>query len=110
MAEKRYAEGILFMAAEAFCLYEVFSFNHKGNTYYKKYQEAETTPDAVRFRELTEKYDRKRNAYILAAAGVWALNLVDTYFIVKNKKNPKIVLNIQSGQDQGMALSVSYSF
>jgi hypothetical protein len=110
LAEKRYAEGVLFLAAEVFCLYEVLSFNHKGNTYYKKYQESETTPDTVRFRELTVKYDRKRNAYILAAAGVWALNLVDTYFIVKNKKNPKIVLNIQSGQDQKMALSVSCSF
>ena len=110
LAEKRYADGALCLAAEAFCLYEVLFFNHKGSIYYRKYQEAGTTPDAVRFRELTEKYDKKRNAYILAAAGVWVLNLVDIYIIVKNKKTSKIKLNIQSGQDQKMALSVSYSF
>ena len=110
LAEKRYVEGVLCLAAEAYCLVEAFSFNHKGSTYYRKYREAGTTPEAVRFRELTEKYDKKRNTYILAAAGVWVLNLVDIYVIVKTKKTSKIKLNIQSGQDQKMALSVSYSF
>jgi len=109
LAEKRYLEGVFFLTAEAYCLFEVFSLNHKGNESYKKYREAETPPDAVRFRDLTEKYDGKRNAHLLAAAGVWVLNLVDAYLIVKNKKNSKIKLNIQSGQDQ-MVLSVSYSF
>lgn len=110
LAEKKYAEGIFFLAAETFCLVEIFSFNHQGNANYKKYREAETTEDAVAFRDLTVKYDKKRNAYILAAAGVWVLNLLDIYLIVKNKKNPKIKARIQSGQDQRTTLSISYSF
>jgi hypothetical protein len=110
LAEKKYVEGVIFLTAEVCCLANLIYFNHKGNTNYSKYREAETTTDAVRFRDLTEKYDKKRNAYILAAAGVWVLNLLDTYLIVKNKKNPKIGISIQSGKDQRTTLSVSYSF
>lgn len=110
LAEKKYAEGILFLAAETFCLVEVFSLNHKGNAHYNKYREAERAADAEAFRDLTVKYDKKRNAYILAAAGVWVLNLIDIYLIVKNKKNPRIKARIQSGQDQRATVSISYSF
>lgn len=110
LAEKRYLEGVAFLTAELFCLYEIFSYNRKGNRYYKKYKEAATVDDAVAFRELTEKYDKRRNIYMLAAAGVWALNLLDIYLIVKSKQNKQIKVKLESGADKKLAFTISFSF
>jgi len=110
LAEKRYLEGAVFLAADLFCLYEVFNFNRKGNRYYKKYKEAGTIDDAVAFRELTEKYDKRRNIYMLAAAGVWALNLLDIYIIVKGKQNKKLKLKLESGANKKLGFTLCFSF
>jgi hypothetical protein len=109
-AEKRYVEGVLFFAAEAFCLYNIFSYNHKGNKNYALYKDATNVDDAVKFRELTEKFDTKRNISILAAAGIWMINLIDIYLIVKSKEKKQLKMKIESGKNKILAFSVSYSF
>jgi hypothetical protein len=66
--------------------------------------------DAVRYRELTEDYDKKRNIFILAAVGIWAVNLLDIYVIVKKKEKQKIKLQLQSVDYKGMAVTLHFSF
>ena len=112
LAEKRYAEGVLFLAAEAFSLYEILSYNHKGNWHYDRYKRADSREEAVRYRGLTEKYDRRRNAFILAAAGIWAANLVDIYVIVKKKENTKkaLRLSLEQGGIEKLAVHFSLNF
>ena len=112
MAEKRYVEGVLFLSAEIFALYKVFSYNHKGNRAYSQYKDATSVDDAVHFRQNTENYDKKRNQYLLVAAGVWVINLIDIYFIMKNKdkKASNLRLKLESGTNKSLALTVSYRF
>jgi hypothetical protein len=111
-AEKRYLEGAAFLAAETFCLYKIFSVNRLGNKNYILYQRAETRDDAVRYRQLTKKYDTRRNQFMLAAAAVWAVNLFDIYLIVKNKEKKKnaFVLKIEQGEHRRMSLTASFRF
>ncbi len=108
-AEKRYIEAALLLSAEVFALYKVFDYNHKGNQSYDKYREADNVEDTVKYRELTEKYDTRRNQYILVAIGVWALNLIDIYLIVKNKKKNNLRLTLNSGVKK-LAFTLSYRF
>jgi hypothetical protein len=110
LAEKRYVEGFLFLGAEVFSLYQIFYNNHKGNIYYGRYRDADNVEDAVRYRELTEDYDRKRNIFIFAAVGIWAVNLLDIYVIVKNKEKQKLKLQLQSVDHKGMAVTLHFSF
>ena len=111
-AEQRYIEGILFFAADVFCAYKILSNNHKGNKNYQLYKEAENVADAVKYRELTEKYDKRRNQFILAAVGVWAVNLIDIYVIVKGKEKKKknIQIKLKSGENKQISFTLSYSF
>jgi hypothetical protein len=112
LAEKRYIEGVVFLSAEIFALYKVFSYNHKGNTAYAQYRDAANMADAVHHRQMTEDYDKKRNQYLLVAAGVWVINLIDIYFIIKNKekKGKNLRLKFESGKNKDLALTVSYRF
>ena len=112
IAEKRYLEGVIFLSAEIFCFYKIFSYNHKGNDYYDLYKKADNVLDATEYRELAEKYDTKRNRYILAAAGVWIVNLVDTYIIVKKKgkKQRNLRLKFKLDENKDLAFTISYNF
>ena len=112
IAEKRYIEGILFLSAEIFCFYKIFSYNHKGNSYYNLYIKTDNVNDAIKYRALTEKYDTKRNRFILAAAGVWIINLIDIYIIVKkkNKKERNLRLKLKLNENKDLALTFTYSF
>jgi hypothetical protein len=112
LAEKRYIEGVLFLSAEIFALYKVFSYNHKGNTAYAQYKDATSVDDAVRHRQMTEDYDKKRNQYLLVAAGIWVINLIDIYLIMRNKdkKGKNLRLKLESGKNKSLALTVSYRF
>ncbi len=111
-AEKRYFEGVVFLSAEIFALYKVFSYNHKGNDAYARYRAADNVADAVQYREWTADYDTKRNQYLLVAAGVWVVNLIDIYFIMKSKDNKRknLRLKLESGKNKSLALTVSYQF
>ena len=112
LAEKRYLEGVLFLSAEIFALYKVISYNHKGNSAYARYKDASSVADAVHHRLMIEDYDKKRNQYLLVAAGVWVINLIDIYFIMKNKENKgnNLRLKFESGKDKSLAFTVSYRF
>jgi hypothetical protein len=112
IAEKRYLEGVIFLSAEIFCFYKIFSYNHKGNDYYDLYKKADNVLDATEYRSLTEKYDTRRNRFILAAAGVWAINLIDIYLIVKkkDKKERNLKLNFNLDENKDLAFTISYSF
>jgi hypothetical protein len=112
IAEKRYLEGALFLSAEIFCFYKVFSYNHKGNYYYNHYKKADNVSDAVKYRGLTENYDIKRNKFLLAAAGVWIINLIDAYSIVRNKekKRKSVNLKLDYNEKKDMLFTVSFSF
>jgi hypothetical protein len=85
LSEKQYVKAALFGAAEIFCLVEVIIFRGNGNKAYKKYRDAVDFETAVDFRLQTEKYDRRRNTAILAAAGVWVLNMIDIFIFAKKK-------------------------
>lgn len=112
IVEKRYAEGLFFLSTEIFCFYKILSYNHKGNHYYDLYKKADNIGDAINYRELTEKYDIKRNTFFLAAAGVWVINLIDMYLIVKhkrkNQRNPQLKFGLNGYKE--LAFTVSYSF
>lgn len=112
LSEKRYVEGFLFMAAEAFCLYEVFVNDHAGNRNYGLYKKAETMDDAVFYRQLTEKYDTRRNRFLLAAAAVWAVNLLDIYRIVTHKKGKdgSLSFRIERGQNELLSITARCRF
>ena len=112
LSEKRYLEGIFFSAAEAFCVVEIIINNHKGNREYKLYKNADNVQDAVKYRRSTEKYDTRRNQFFLAAAGIWAVNLIDMYFIFKGKKSreKKLDMMIKASPGDQISLIISYSF
>jgi len=97
LSEKRYVEGALFLAAEALCVWGIFASDHRGNESYALYQNAKNEDEAVNARRLAEKYDSRRNQFLLGAASVWAANLLDIYLIVKHK----------GGRDTSLALKVS---
>ena len=112
ISEKKYIEGALFLAADVFCLYEIFANDHSGNRNYGLYKKAETMDEAVRFRRLTEKFDTRRNQFILAAATVWAVNLLDIYLIVKNKekRDKSLSFRIERGENQIFSITARYRF
>ncbi len=112
IAEKKYPEGFLFLSTEIFCLYKFFSYNHKGNKYYDLYKKSGDVGNAIQYRELTEKYDTRRNKFILAVAGIWVVNLIDMYFIVRNKekKQKKLKLEIKHNENKELVFTLSYSF
>jgi hypothetical protein len=112
IAEKRYIEGAIFLGATIFCLAEIFSYNHKGNANYDLYKAADNMEDTLKYRKLTEEYDTSRNQYILAAFGVWAVNLIDVYVIVKGRKNnPKnLRFGLEYGAEPKAVLVLSYRF
>jgi hypothetical protein len=112
ISEKRFIEGIFFLAAEAACLCEIVSNNHLGNENYARYKAAESMDDAVYYRGLTVKYDKRRNQALLAGAAVWAANLLDIYLIVKNKKqkDARFELKISRGEHYLLGLDASCRF
>lgn len=111
-AEKKYLEGAVFLSAEIFCLYKIFENNHRGKKNYQLYEAAGNVDDVVKYRELTEKYDRRRNAFILGAIGIWAVNLIDIYVIVKNKKNKdkNFKIQLESGENKILCFTLTFCF
>ncbi len=85
LAEKQYLKAALFASAEIFCLVEVAVNIGKGNDAYRNYRDAMDAASAVEWRLQTTKYDRRRNTAILAAAGVWVLNMIDIFVFAKKK-------------------------
>ncbi len=83
--EKQYLKAALFASAEILCLAQVVINAREGNDAYRRYRDARDVASAQAWREQTERCDRRRNTAILAAAGVWVLNLVDIFVHAKKK-------------------------
>ena len=77
ISEKRYIRGLTFMFSEAACLSSAVVYAVKGSHSYDNYRDAANTPDAIHYRQLTERYDKRRNISLVAGAVVWAVNLLD---------------------------------
>ena len=112
LAEKRYVEGIVFLSAEIFCLVKIMANDRRANENYGLYKQASSMEDAVRYRQLTERYDTRRNQFMLAAAAVWAVNLVDIYLIAINraKKERALELKVERGENKTISLAIAYRF
>ncbi len=83
--EKQYLKAALFASAEIACLALAVVHAGRGGDAYWNYRQAATAEDAVRWRAETERCDRRRNRAILAAAGVWVLNMADIFVFAKRK-------------------------
>ena len=112
LSEKRYLEGAAFIVAELACLYGALSADHLGNENYALYRSAASMDEAARARALVEKYDTRRNGFLLAAAAVWALNLIDIFLIVKGKETdkPGLSLRIGRGTHQDIGITAAFRF
>lgn len=112
--EKQYIKGFFYIAVEGFCLVQAILANYQGNQAYWNYRFASTAQEAVEFRSLTQKYDRKRNLYIFVSAGVWIISMADIYLHVKKqkKRNEKQVLIFPwwSDDSKGMGVSIIIGF
>lgn len=93
--EKQYAKAALFGLAETACLALVIVYFARGNDAYREYRQAATALDARIWRQETERLDRRRNTALLAAAGVWALNLADILVFTRKKYGREKSLAIQ---------------
>lgn len=112
LSENHILEGVLFLSAEIVCAYNFFRNNHKGNQTHLSYKNAITVEETVHFRGLTERYDTRRNQFLLAAGVVWILNLIDIYMIVsKNKtKERNLKLGLESATEKKLVFTISYRF
>ena len=95
LGEKQYVKAALFAGAEIFCLAQVLIFMGKGNNAYKQYRDASDYEAVIEFRGQTEKYDKRRNTAIMAAAGVWVLNMIDIFVFAKKKYRGKAAIGFQ---------------
>mgnify|MGYP001593498247 CR=1 FL=1 len=112
LAEKRYVEGIVFLSTEIFCLVKIIANDRRANENYGLYKQASSIEGAMRYRQLTEKYDTRRNQFMLAAAVVWAVNLVDIYLIASRKANKErsLELKVEGGENKTISLAITYRF
>ncbi len=95
LGEKQYVKAALFAGGEIFCLVQVLVFMGKGHNAYKNYRDAVDPVAVVEFRGQTEKYDTQRNTAILAAAGIWVLNMVDILVFAKKKYGKKTAIGFR---------------
>jgi len=110
--EKRYFEAGFFLTLEVCYLVEVFRTNRKGNNAYRLYKAAASAEEAIRFRDMTEDFDKTRNYHMALAAAVWAVNLVDMYFIFRRKGRTESHLRVGAdvSREQGLSIHGRLSF
>jgi hypothetical protein len=107
LLQKRYLPSAAFAAATASLLGVALYKNIRGNSSYRSYRQAGDGESASRFRELTLRCDRERNIALLAAAGVWALNLLDAWLAEKKRSRVNLGAEIS---DEKIALNLAFSF
>ena len=105
-SEKRYLEGAVFFASELAILYEIFRLSHKSNKQYALYKAATSAEDALMYRDLTIKSDKRRNQMMIVAVGVWAVNLIHVSAVVKRKEEKKAKLDVKLHVNKNQALSI----
>ena len=108
--EKQYFKGVIFSLAEAAAITSALIHNRKGNKSYINYKRA-ASPDAAAFwRNETGKFDRKRNAFMLAGAAVWIINLADIYLYRKKKRDKGIKISLAPGIKNEVSFFIAYRF
>jgi hypothetical protein len=114
IAERRILKGAAFAAAELACLVGAIHYNAGGNSAYDQYKAAGDAASAVRYRKLVERNDGRRNACLLAAAAVWAVNLLDIHLLVNRKgagpASRSFTIGITHGPSSAIGLSVDCRF
>ncbi|MHB8054320.1 MAG: hypothetical protein ACYDH3_03640 [Candidatus Aminicenantales bacterium] len=114
ISEHRVLKGAAFAAAELALLAGAIHYNGRGNSAYDVYRSAGDAASAVHFRRLVERNDGRRNACLLAAAAVWAVNLLDIHLLV-NRKDPGLsprsfTVGITHGPTREICLSLACRF
>lgn len=112
MSEKYWVKGAAIAVAELACLGAAIYHDSLGNKNYARYRAATDEPGAVRYRSLVVRHDGRRNAFLLAAAVVWAVNLIDIYRLVQGKetKPGALSLGIEHGPSRELRLSLGCRF
>jgi hypothetical protein len=113
LGEKQYVKAAFFASAEIFCLLQVFTNRAKGNDAYDEYRAAMDMTAAVEWRRRTEKFDRRRNAALLAGAGVWVLNMIDIFVFAKKKygRNAAVAFHpYYDHENQAFGAAIRYCF
>ena len=112
ISEQHVVKGAAFAVAELACLGAAIYHNSLGNENYARYRAATDEPAAVRYRSLIVRHDGRRNAFLLAAAVVWAVNLIDIYRLVQGKetKPGALSLGIEHGPSRELRLSLGCRF
>lgn len=113
LGEKQYVKAALFAGAEIFCLVEVMIFMGKGNNAYNQYRDGTDPLAVIEFRSQTEKYDKRRNTAILAAAGVWVLNMIDIFVFAKKKYGKNAAIGFQpfyNHENKTIGANMRFSF
>lgn len=109
IAEHRIVKGAAFAAVELVCLAGAICYNGRGNSAYEQYQAAGDPASAVHFRRLVERNDGRRNACLLAAAAVWAANLLDIHLLVNRESAGGTPRSIKVGVIHGPASAIGLS-
>ena len=113
LSEKQYVKAAVFASLEVFCLAKVAIHIGKGNEAYRNYRDAKDADAATAWRLQTATYDRQRNTAILAAAGVWVLNMVDIFVFAKKKygRNAAVAFYpYYNHENQAFGAGCSYRF
>jgi len=112
ISENRWLKGAAFAAAELACLGAALVHDGLGNENYALYRAAADEAEAVRYRRLVVRHDGRRNAFLLAAAAVWAVNLIDIYRLIQGKetKPGSLSLGIEHGPSRELRLSFGCRF
>ncbi len=79
--------------------------NQVGYHYYDLYREATSKEDAVYYREKTQGSFRRRNYFILAAALVWTVHIIDLK--ISSRRKIKIRGKVEKNS---ASLGLGYSF
>ena len=109
ISEHRTLKGAAFAAAELACLAGAVYHNRLGNSNYDLYKAATDVASTTRYRDLVERHDGRRNAFLLAAAAVWAANLLDVYLIVQRRDREANVRSLSVGIHQGPSREIYLS-
>jgi len=107
ISEHRALKGAAFIAAELACLAGAVYHNSRGNSNYGLYQKATDASSASRYRDLVERHDGRRNAFLLAAAAVWAANLLDIHLIVHRRDREAHARSLSVGIHHGPSREIS---
>lgn len=108
--ERQYLKGSIFVTAEVIMIAGMVINNNKGNDSYLNYRLAENSGDAVLWREETEKFDKRRNLFILAGVGIWIANMVDIYIFKSKRKKKRIKISFIRGKNNEVFFDLGYCF